>query len=167
MMTTKLIGILLSALFLTNSIKGQNITHGKDENSPIKTIGIIDEENIYTVEQEQYFDSISVEFHKKTSIRIVVITCDSSRRVSLFMKVRQNWGYTDTEIEKDIAIVINSKGQKMMGFYDNWVNALLGVDTISQLVRNHWWPDFKNNLYFDALCKLFNVLLPEIEKKLK
>lgn len=162
--------ISLSLIFI-NSLNGQKTAQYVDSNLLIKTVGLIDYEDIYTPSQEKYIDSVLLEFQKKLPIRVVVITGDTLYNDKLFWKVRRAWGYTDTKIENDIFIAITCQEQKSIGFWDarppdtrSWIYSIIKEDTIDSLIRNSWWPDFKRDSYFEALQNLLNTLLLEIEK---
>lgn len=130
----------------------------------VKTVGLIDNEDIYTPLQEKYIDSALIEFQKRLPIRIVIITGDTLQNDKLFWKVRRAWGYTDTQIENDIFIAMTSHGCKRIGFWDNWIYSIVSEDTVDKFIRNSWWPYFKTDLYFEALQNLLGALLPEIER---
>jgi uncharacterized membrane protein YgcG len=163
--------IILFNLLLGNSVNGQETNQYEDLNSVVKTVGIIDNEDIYTPLQEKYIDSVLIEFQKKLQIRMVFITGDTALNDKLFWKVRRAWGYTDTKIENDIFVAITCQEQKRIGFWDaspidtpNWLCSIVKEDTIDSLIRNSWWPYFKKDSYFEALENLLNALLPEIER---
>jgi hypothetical protein len=104
--------VILFNLLLGNSVNGQETDQYEDLNSVVKTVGIIDNEDIYTPPQEKYIDSVLIEFQKKLQIRMVFITGDTALNDKLFWKVRRAWGYTDTKIENDIFVAITCQEQR-------------------------------------------------------
>jgi hypothetical protein len=165
MTTFKYISIALMRLLLMQAVYGQQSNPVSQLNESRKTVGLIDSEYVYTAKQIAFFDSLLFSFNKRSSIRVVVIASDSSKRDKIFKTLRSAWGYTDTEITNDIPIVMTMQGRCSIGFYADWIYTKVNEETIFNMVKKEWFPEVKKNQYFEALQNLLYRLLSELECK--
>ena len=139
-------------IFKTHSQEGYRLGE-----TNTKIVGVIDKEKILSQAQQSHIDSTLWLFHKRTSIRIVVIVADTSVKRNLFFKVRNEWGYTDNDVSEDICIVTSTK-PKSIGFWDDLADKLFTEDERDKLIRTYWWPDTKAGKYYDGLVKFIDKL---------
>jgi uncharacterized protein len=152
-------------LFVSLSLHSQKI---KDTIIP-KPIGHVNDfEKIYSPDEIKTLDSTIIEFEKRTTIQIAIITIDTlmvDRRNfdSWTLKVMNTWGVGQKEKNNGILIGI-SKGYRRIRIQNGaGIVKILSNQETKEIIDKSFLPFFKDGKYFEGTVNGLQALINKLE----
>lgn len=174
--------LLICLLTVTHTACGQapNRTIGNTKADSIKIyrqlfwdslpepVGYVNDfENIYNDKEEEVLDSLIMNFEKRTTIQIAVITFDTTMTAKdsldiLTLRFGNVWGVGQKGKDNGVTIGI-SKGHRRMRIQNGYgIEKVLTDDETKQLIDKVFIPSFRDAKYFEGtfngLLALMNIL---------
>lgn len=131
-----------------------------------------DFENIFTPEEVRKLDSIIIDYEKKTSIELCVVTMDtlnvnSERFGELPEYIGKTWGIGKKEKDNGIVICMS------IGYHAIRIGAGHGIDDYlsetdtKQIIEKKFLPDFKKKKYYDGTMNGIIAIIETLDKRMK
>jgi uncharacterized protein len=150
--------------------KQLSFSHAPAKDSAFAQLDYVNDfENIYTESETQFLSMLIADFEKETSIKIVLITFDSSmiekenQKESAF-SFPENINQEDAETDK--VFVEISISQRMMQIESNVdMNRLISPHESKKIISNSFVPYFKKKQVFEGSLNGLKTLMKELKSK--
>jgi uncharacterized protein len=152
-------------LLITLNAIGQSI---KDTSIPKPVGNVNDFEKIYSPEETETLDSLIVDFKKRTTIQIAIITIDTNMVAGKdfdkwTLKVMNTWGVGQKEKKNGILIGI-SKGYRRIRIQNGpGIVKILSNQETKEIIDKDFIPSFKETKYFEGTLNGLKALMEKLE----
>ncbi|HMG66593.1 MAG TPA: TPM domain-containing protein [Chitinophagaceae bacterium] len=154
----------LCLLFFVH-VSGQVV---KDSSIP-KLIGTVNDfEKIYSPQEIKTLDSIIVDFKKRKTIQISIVTIDTTLTKkenfdSWTLKVMNSWGVGEKNKNNGILIAI-SRGYRRIRIQNGYgIEKILSNGETKEIIDNDMIPSFKEAKYFEGTLNGLQALIKKLE----
>jgi uncharacterized protein len=157
--------LLPIALFVSLNLHSQKI---KDTTIPKPTGHVNDFEKIYAPDEIKTLDSTIIEFEKRTTMQIAIITIDTfmvdrKNFDGWTLKVMNAWGVGQKEKSNGILIGI-SKGYRRIRIQNGYgVVKILSNNETKEIIDKSFIPFFKDGKYFEGTANGLKALMKKLE----
>lgn len=133
---------------------------------------INDFENIFSQEEVSVLDSALVQFEKKTTIQIAVITFDSTMTTSgslpaLTLKIANHWGIGQKEKNNGVMIGISKFYRQMRIQNGLGISKILTDAETNTIIDTAFIPGYRQANYFEGTFNGLKALMAILEKRSK
>jgi len=157
--------ILLLCTLLTTEVLSQN--YRKD--SIPQPIGFVNDfENLFSVGQEKYLESMLKTYQEKTTIQIALVTIDTSMVSrgdfeNYVFKIANSWGVGQKEKNNGVTIGI-SKGYRFMRIENGYgIEAVLTDNETKKIINSAFIPYFKKGLYYQGTITGLRAIMDKLK----
>jgi uncharacterized protein len=131
-----------------------------------------DFEGLFTVSQEQQFDSIITDFKNKTSINIYIVTLDTMHTSKekfddLALHIATNWSNMQIEAHNTVTICISAAHRRIRICNDDGIAKILTDEETKEIMDNNFIPAFKKANYYEGTLNGLSVLISTLNNKMK
>jgi len=140
----------------------------KESRIPQQRDYVNDFERIFTPKEIQTLDSLIVDFEKRTTIQIAIITIDTnmmkkSELDSWTLKVLRTWGVGQKDKNNGILIGI-SMGYRIMRIQNGYgIVKILSNQETKEIIDKDFIPFFKEAKYFEGTLNGLKALMKKLE----
>ena len=180
--------MILFILAATSPVSGQATgKNNKDDNStqslrsfrqifwdslPQPTGYVNDYENLYTDNEENLIDSLILDFEKRTTIQMAVITFDTTMTTkdsleALTLRIAKFWGVGQKEKNNGVVIGI-CRGYRQVRIQNGYgIEKILTDRETKEIIDNAFIPGFREGNYFDGTVNGLKTLMTTLIRNSK
>ena len=129
-----------------------------------------DFEKIFTDSQVVHLDSMLVDFEKKTTIEIAIITVDSASINGDFFNdlapmVAKTWGIGKEKEMNGIVFAVSVSYRRADFFLDTGINQFMADGEAKDIVKKYVFPMFKQEKYYEGVLAGLTQLMKLIDSR--
>ncbi|WP_111309936.1 TPM domain-containing protein [Confluentibacter sediminis] len=158
--------ILLMVFCFVLTACGQ--TNKENSNLPQPKGFVNDFENLLMDRQEEYLDSLIIDYEKQTKIEIAIVTLDSTMTSAetfdnYTLELANYWGVGKKDLDNGVLIGVSSTLRRIIIQNGLGIEEILSDEETKKIIDAFFIPNFKNGDYFEGI----KLGLIEVMEKLK
>lgn len=162
---------ILSILLLLSTLIscGQKPKQSFWTNLPVPRGWVNDFENLFTINEQKYLDSIVSAYKARTSVQMAIVTLDTNsttkeRFDDLTLHITKTWGIGEKGKNNGILIGI-SRGFRQMRIQNGYgIERRMSDNQTKQIIDNYFIPGFKKSNYYKGTLDGLNKIIEHLDK---
>jgi uncharacterized protein len=129
-----------------------------------------DFEKVFTDEQVEHLDSLIIDYEKKTSIEIAIITVDSACIngdffTDLPVEVAKKWAIGKEKKMNGIVMAVSVSYRKISFFLDTGIQQYMSDEEAKEIIKKKMFPMFKIGKNYDGVLAGLTSLMALIDSR--